>query len=179
MSQTSIQQEELYLQVQLLSIRWYFHWKASISATDRKSHLKRKTPRSAWVAQSMERLTSAQVMISQLMSSSPASGSVPTAQSLDPDLDSVSPSLSAPPPLVFCLSVCLSLSKITKHLKNFFNVYLFLRETERQQGRGRERGRHRIQIRLQALSCQYRAWRAAWTCEPWAWTCEPEPKLNA
>ena len=38
----------------------------------------------------------------------------------------------------------------------FFNVYLFLRETETEKEwrRGRERGRHRIRSRLQALSCQ-------------------------
>ena len=45
-------------------------------------------------------------MISQLMSSSPASGTVLTAQSLEPASASVSPSLSAPNPLTFCL--CLS-----------------------------------------------------------------------
>ena len=50
------------------------------------------------VAQSVKRLTSAQVMILQLMSSSPTSGSVLTAQSLEPALDSVSPSLSLPLP---------------------------------------------------------------------------------
>ena len=47
----------------------------------------------AWVAQSVKRPTSAQVMISQSVSSSPASGSVLTAQSLEPVSDSVSPSL--------------------------------------------------------------------------------------
>ena len=47
-----------------------------------------------WVAQSVERLTSAQVMISRPVSLSPASGSVLTAQSLEPVSDSVSPSLS-------------------------------------------------------------------------------------
>ena len=47
----------------------------------------------AWVAQSVERLTSAQVMISQSVSSSPASGSVLATQSLEPASDSVSPSL--------------------------------------------------------------------------------------
>ena len=57
----------------------------------------------AWVAQSVERLTSAQVMISRLMSSSPASGSVLTAQSLEAASESVSPSLSAPNTLAFCL----------------------------------------------------------------------------
>ena len=40
--------------------------------------------------------TLAQVMISPFMDSSPASGSVLTAQSLEPAWDSVSPSLSAP-----------------------------------------------------------------------------------
>ena len=59
----------------------------------------------------VERPTSAQVMISQFVSSSPASGSVPTARSPEPALRSVSPSLSAPPPLV------LFLSRINKHLK--------------------------------------------------------------
>ena len=58
----------------------------------------------AWVSQSAGRPTSAQVMISHSMGSSPASGSVPTAQSLEPVADSVSLSL----PL-------LCLSKINKH----------------------------------------------------------------
>ena len=57
----------------------------------------------AWVAQSFKRLTSAQVMISQLVSSSPTFGSVLTAQSLEPALDSMSPSFSAPLPLTLCL----------------------------------------------------------------------------
>ena len=52
---------------------------------------------SAWVAQSVKGPTSAQVMISQLMGLSPVSGSVLTAQSLEPALDSVSPSLSLCP----------------------------------------------------------------------------------
>ena len=49
------------------------------------------------MAQSVERLTSAQVMISWSTCSSPASSSVLTAQSLEPASDSLSPSLSAPP----------------------------------------------------------------------------------
>ena len=65
--------------------------------------------RGAWVAQSVKRLTSAQVMISQSVSSSPTSGPVLTAQNLEPASDSVSPSLSAPPPLILCLSLSLSL----------------------------------------------------------------------
>ena len=64
-----------------------------------------------WVAQLVKHLTSAQVMISRLMSSSPALAFVLTVQSLVPASDSVSPSLSASPPFMLCLS----LSKINKH----------------------------------------------------------------
>ena len=59
----------------------------------------------AWAARSVKRPTSAHVMISRSMSSSPASGSVLTAQSLEPVSDSVSPSLSAPPLFMLCLSL--------------------------------------------------------------------------
>ena len=59
----------------------------------------------AWVAQSVERLTSAQVMISRSVSSSPASGSVLISQSPEPASDSVSPSLSALPLVMLCLSL--------------------------------------------------------------------------
>ena len=54
---------------------------------------------------SVKRPTLAQVMISRLVGSSPAWGSVLTAGSLEPALDSVSPSLSAPSLLGLCLSV--------------------------------------------------------------------------
>ena len=64
-----------------------------------------KKQRGAWVAQSVKRPTSAQVIILQSVSSSPASGSVLTAQSLEPVSDSVSPSLSAPPPFMLCFSL--------------------------------------------------------------------------
>ena len=47
--------------------------------------------RGTWVAQSVERPTSAQVLISRFVSSSPALGSVLTAQSLERASDSVSP----------------------------------------------------------------------------------------
>ena len=60
------------------------------------------------MAQSVQRLTSAQVMISQFVGLSPMLGSVLTTQSLDPASDSVSSSLSAP----LLLTLCLSLSKI-------------------------------------------------------------------
>ena len=61
--------------------------------------------RGAWVAQSVKRLTPAQVTISRSVSSSPASDSVLTAQSLDPVSESVSPSLSDPPQFMLCLSL--------------------------------------------------------------------------
>ena len=71
----------------------------------RKITLERMYSCSAWVAQSVERPTLAQIMILWFMNSSPALGSVLTAQSLEPALDSVSPSLSAPPLLMLCLSL--------------------------------------------------------------------------
>ena len=61
--------------------------------------------RGTWAAQSVKHPTLAQVMTSQSVGLSPASGSVMTAQSLEPASDSVSPSLSAPPLLT--LSLCL------------------------------------------------------------------------
>ena len=74
--------------------------------------------RGAWVAQSVERLTSAQVMISWFVGSSPASGSVLTAQSLEPASDSVSPSLSLPLPHLRSASLCLSkINKCKKKIK--------------------------------------------------------------
>ena len=80
------------------------------------------------MAQSVERLTSAQAVISRFMSSSPASGSVPTARSLEPAWDSVSPSLSAPNPLMFCLSLSLSLSLSLKKKDEIWPrwAYVFL-----------------------------------------------------
>ena len=69
--------------------------------------------RGTWVAQPVKHPTSAQVSISWFVSSSPVTGSVLTAQSLEPASDSVSSSLSAPSLLVLFLS----LSKINKHKK--------------------------------------------------------------
>ena len=66
---------------------------------------KKERKRGAWVAQSVKRPTSAQVTISLSVGSSPASGSVLTAQGLEPVSDSVSPSLSDPPPFMLCLSL--------------------------------------------------------------------------
>ena len=56
------------------------------------------------MAQLVKRPTSAQVMISQFVGSSPVSGSVLTAQSLETASDSVSPFLSAPPSLALSIS---------------------------------------------------------------------------
>ena len=64
------------------------------------------------MARSVERPTLAQVMISQLVSLSPTSGSVLTAQSLESASESVSPSLSTPPLLTMCVCLSLSLSEI-------------------------------------------------------------------
>ena len=63
--------------------------------------------RGAWVAQLVKCPTSAQVMILWFVGSSLASGSVFTAQSLEPTSVSVSPSLSAPPLLMLSLSLFL------------------------------------------------------------------------
>ena len=79
----------------------------------------------AWVAQSVERPTSAWVMISQFVSLSPALDSVLTAQSLEPASNSVSPSLSASPLLMLCLSVK------NKHLKKMF--FFKVRRSTREQ----------------------------------------------
>ena len=57
------------------------------------------------MAQLVGHLTLAQVMISWFVSSSPALGSVLTVESLEPTLDSMSPSLSVPPLLTLCLSL--------------------------------------------------------------------------
>ena len=71
-----------------------------------KFHLTLKTDAlGTWVAQLVKRPTLAQIMIFQFVSLSPASGSVLTAQSLEPASDSESPSLSTLLLLVLCLSL--------------------------------------------------------------------------
>ena len=71
---------------------------------------------------SVKQPTSAQVIILQFVSSSPMSGYVLTAQSLAPASGSLSPSLSASPPLVLCLS--LSLKNKNKN-KNKMNILVY------------------------------------------------------
>ena len=70
----------------------------------------------AWVAQSVKRLTLAQVMISRFVGLSPALGFVVTARSLEPASDSVFLFLCPSP--AHTLSLCVS--KINKTLKTFF-----------------------------------------------------------
>ena len=77
--------------------------------------------RGPWGAQSVKRPTSAQVMMSWFMGLSPASGSVLTAQSLEPAWDSVSPSLSDLPP-THVMSVSLSKMKSTLKKKRKYQV---------------------------------------------------------
>ena len=69
------------------------------------------------VAQLVKCPIPAQLMTSRFVSSSPVSGSVLTAQSLEPASGSVSPYLSDPPPLMLSLSLSLSLSLKNKCLK--------------------------------------------------------------
>ena len=70
-----------------------------------------KRVRGTWVAQLVKGLTLVQVMISRLMSSSPTSSSVLTAWSLEPTLDSVSPSLYPSPTHALSLSVPKKINK--------------------------------------------------------------------
>ena len=77
-----------------------------------KDYLKKdENFRGSWVAQLANHLTSAQVMISWLVSLSPALGSVLTAQSLEPASDPVSPSLFLPLPCSHSVSLSLTLSQ--------------------------------------------------------------------
>ena len=77
----------------------------------REEGIKLKENGGAWVAQSVKRPTSAQVMISYSVSLSPTLGSALTAQSLEPA------SHSALPPLMVCLSLSLPPQKINKQKK--------------------------------------------------------------
>ena len=91
------------------------------------------------MAQLVEHPTSAWVTISLSVGSSPVSGSVLTAQSLEPLLDSVSPSFSAPPPLMLCVSLSIINKKETQNTKDknestnllFINLFIFGTERHR------------------------------------------------
>ena len=78
--------------------------RGTLAKLKQQGFVKTGSYRGTWVAQSVERPTSAHVMISRSVSSSPTSCSVLTAQSLGPALDSVSPSLTLPLPGSWSLS---------------------------------------------------------------------------
>ena len=82
--------------------------------TDSSARIKEVRGWGTWVAQLVKHPTSAQVMIWRFVGWSPMSGSVPTARSLEPASDSVSPSLSAPSLLTLSLPVS------TMNVKNVF-----------------------------------------------------------
>ena len=73
----------------------------------------------SWMAQLAKHLTLAQVMISQLVDSSPMSAPAQTAQSLEPASVSVPPCLC--PSLIHTLCVSLSKEKINK-----INKYIYI-----------------------------------------------------
>ena len=87
----------------------------SLSQINKLKKKKRFPVRGAWVAQSVKCLTSAQAMISRLMSLTPVLGSGLTAQSLKPASDSVILCLCLSLPLPRSLLGTLFLSKINKH----------------------------------------------------------------
>ena len=68
---------------------------------------------------------------------------------------------------IFPASTSKPVSGWARDVSFFFLMFIYFWETESEQGRGRERGRHRIRSRLQAPSCQLRAWHRAWTHEVW------------
>ena len=76
------------------------------------------------MAQSVEHATSAQVMISELVSLSPVWGSVLTAQSLEPASDSVTPSLSLCPSPAHVLALSLKNKLKHKKFKYVINSYI-------------------------------------------------------
>ena len=76
-----------------------------------------------WVAQLVKCPNSAQAMISWFVDLSPATGSMLTAQNLEPASDSVSPSLSAWLLLMLCLSLFLFLSLSLSRIVNIKNLF--------------------------------------------------------
>ena len=132
--------------------------------------------RDTWVAQSVEHPTLAQVMISQSVGSSPDSGSVLTAQSLQPASDSVSPSLYPSPTCLWCM---LFLSKINKHYKKFFKKVIGRHvwalppnEFQAEAGRIEDKG---IDIELTILP-ETTAENLIWDLNSWTVRSWPEPK---
>ena len=77
----------------IVSLHAWILYLALYKSSRHEEYLQKAAWWGAWVAQSVGHLTSAQVMISRPGSSNPMSGSVLTAQSLEPASDSLSPSL--------------------------------------------------------------------------------------
>ena len=75
---------------------------------------------------------------------------------------------AAPLMSIMLLIVLIMVFFLFIYLKKFFLTFIYFWDRERQSmnGGGSERGRHRIWNRLQALSCQHRAWRGARTHGP-------------
>ena len=128
----------------------------------------------AWVAQSVEHQTSAQVMIPWLTSLSPASGAMLTAQSLEPASGSVSPSLSAPPRSC-CVSHCLK--NKYKHLKNYLKKCLLI--LGKRVHTHLSWGRAERENPKQALCCQCRARPGARSHKPWDHGLSQNQELDA
>ena len=57
-------------------------------------------------------------------------------------------------------------------------MFIYFWERQHEQGMGREKGRHRNWSRLQALSCQHRAWHGAGTHKPWDHDLSRSRRLN-
>ena len=72
------------------------------------------------MTQSVKRRTLPRVVILWFVGSSPTLGSVLAAWSLEPASDSLSPSLSAPPPLALCL--CISQKQINVKKKILVSI---------------------------------------------------------
>ena len=90
----------------MFSLLYYFGFRHEKEVPKGERYLKFAPKcQGAWGAQSVERPTSAEVMISRFVGSSPASGSVLTAQSLEPASDSVSLSPTHALPLSLSLSL--------------------------------------------------------------------------
>ena len=90
----------------VVCLECYIYPGMALKTSSQNVIFKQHYPEGAWVAQSVGHLTLAQVLISWSVGSSPALGSLPTAQSLEPALDSLSPSLC--PSLAHALSLLVS-----------------------------------------------------------------------
>ena len=81
---------------------------------------------------------------------------------------------------VACFLILLTFSFIEQKFLKCFLTFIYYWETERQSMSrgGAERGGDRIWSRLQALSCEHRVPRWAWTHEPWDYDLSQNWTLN-